>query len=287
MSRTRTIIGIGEAILVRDVDRELPGGTAVTVASVAHQLGHRGIPISRVGQDQYGDRILDWLRRQSVELSSVQTDPDHATGRLTIRRIGGRTRRTFDTFAAFDNLQWDYDLEDLAQQADAVIYSALGMRSGQARSVIDRFLAECRDGLRICSLVAQLEDPLDRTALHDGLQYAQILIVDDAALRELLPSHRPESMEETTASLLKRHALDAVVHIDKTGTLQAVEAAGVITCSDVLPPEADRHATWTGLAHGLIHGWDWNRSLQAAARIGVFTAENPEKPLPADLLDAS
>ena len=51
MARRRTIVGIGEALLAEHPDREEPAGLAPLVAINAILLGHRGLAISRLGQD--------------------------------------------------------------------------------------------------------------------------------------------------------------------------------------------------------------------------------------------
>ncbi|MHC4128850.1 MAG: hypothetical protein ACYSUA_11905, partial [Planctomycetota bacterium] len=142
MARKRVIVGIGEALLAEYPDREEPAGLAALVPIQAVLLGHEGIAISRLGQDRAADALLSGLRERGVDVSHLQSDPDLATGRLVIRALGGAT--LLDAHAAYDQLQWDFDLADIAQGADAVVFGALIMRSGQARSAVDRFLDECK-----------------------------------------------------------------------------------------------------------------------------------------------
>ena len=125
MARQRVIIGIGEAVLCEYPDRVEPGGLAVLCAMHATRLGHRGVPISRIGQDKAADDLTRQLRERGLNVDHIQSDPDLATGRLIIRTMAGKPRRTLTPRAAFDNLQWDFDLVDVAQTADGVVFGTL------------------------------------------------------------------------------------------------------------------------------------------------------------------
>ena len=138
MGRRQTIVGLGEARAER-TDGDEPAGLALVVPINAVLLGHEGIAVSRLGQDRTADLLIERLQALGVDVSHLQRDPDLATARVSTRSVS--SHRGIDTQAAFDNLQWDFDLSDVAQEADAVVFGVLGRQSGQARSTADRFLA--------------------------------------------------------------------------------------------------------------------------------------------------
>jgi fructokinase len=172
MARQRVIAGIGEVLLAEYPDREEPVGLAALVPIHAVLAGHEGIAISRLGQDRAGNCLVSELRERGVDVSHLQTDPDLATGRVLIRALGGTS--VVDAHAAYDQLQWDFDLADVAQGVDAVVYGALIRRSGQARSAIDRFLDECKTALRVFDITDRPGQDRNRNHALSGLEYAQI-----------------------------------------------------------------------------------------------------------------
>jgi sugar/nucleoside kinase (ribokinase family) len=189
MARERVIVSIGEALLCEFPDRTEPGGLALSAALAAVRAGHRGMAISRVGQDAAGERLMHAAHEAGVNVEHIQSDPDLPTGRLVVRSLAGKATRTLSPVpAAFDNLQWDFDLVDVAQHADAVVFGHLARRGGQSRSVIKQFLAECRSAVRVFDLTNRASETLDRGEAWTGLEFAEVVVADEAALRALAPA---------------------------------------------------------------------------------------------------
>jgi fructokinase len=144
-----TIVGLGEALFDVFPDREILGGAPLNVAVHAHQLatvrGGRGAVVSRLGQDSHGSRVIRELTERGVATEFLQTDPDHATGEVFVE-IDDRGQPTYDIVrdVAWDWLQFDPDVEDLARRCDAVCFGSLAQRNGQTRNTIYRFLTACR-----------------------------------------------------------------------------------------------------------------------------------------------
>ncbi len=163
MPRKLTIVGLGEALLMERPDGAQPAGLGASVAMRAVGLGHVGVVISRTGQDDAGTELTNLLDAAGVNTSHLQSDPDLPTGRVIVRATGEMIARHLDTRAAYDNLQWDFDLEDVAQQADGVVFSMLTRRSGQTRSEENRFLAACHGAIKVLDMTA-LDGAPDRRA---------------------------------------------------------------------------------------------------------------------------
>lgn len=162
-----TIVGIGEALFDVFPDESRLGGAPLNVAVHAHQLaraavgeGGRGVVVSRVGQDALGDELLRALRDRGMTTDCIQTDPDRPTGRVYVDHdIDGQPTYDIAPNAAWDNLQFDYDLEDLAQSCAAVCFGTLAQRDAQTRNTIYRFLDACSRAFRL--LDANLRGPKD------------------------------------------------------------------------------------------------------------------------------
>ena len=281
MTRSRVIVAIGEALLAEYPDREEAAGLALLVPIQAQLMGHAGIPISRLGQDDTAERLLALLRSQQIDASHLQSDPDLPTGRL---RSGGlSTSRTKDGRAAFDELQWDFDLTDVAQQADAVVYGALARRTGQCRSVVDRFLAECGPCLRVLDLTNRPDHDAQRTAPTSGLNFADVVVVDKTALGAVLPSASSEPTPDALRQLLRVSNSQVALWAHPGDPLALYTADASWTADQPLGDET-REATVVGLVHGMLSGWDLREALHLAERVTQHAIEHRGQPPPAELL---
>ncbi len=69
----------GETVLGGELDR-YPGGKGANQAVACARLGSQVAMVGRVGDDPYGQRLLDSLQDSGVEVGPVTTDPEHETG---------------------------------------------------------------------------------------------------------------------------------------------------------------------------------------------------------------
>lgn len=149
MGERFTVVGLGEALYdVFPTERRL-GGAPLNVAVAADQLaqvrGGRGVPVSRVGQDDLGEQALAELQERGISTDYIQTDPDRATGRVYVDfDIEGQPSYEIVRDVAWDVIQFDPDLEDLAQRCEAVCFGTLAQRDAQSRNAIHRFLDTTR-----------------------------------------------------------------------------------------------------------------------------------------------
>lgn len=152
-----TIVGLGEALFDIFSDRQVLGGAPLNVAVHAHQLaaprGGSGVVVSRVGQDELGSRVHEELAGRGMSTTYVQADPDHPTGRVFVR-VDEQGQPDYDIAddAAWDWIQSDPDLTDLARQCNAVCFGTLSQRNHQSRSSIRRFLTDARQAVRLLDL---------------------------------------------------------------------------------------------------------------------------------------
>lgn len=145
MAERFTVVGIGEALFDVFPDGERLGGAPLNVAVAADQLAQvrdgRGVLVSRVGQDELGERALAELQQRGLSIDYIETDPDRVTGRVYVDfDIEGHPTYEIVRDVAWDVIQFDPDLEDLAPRCEAVCFGTLAQRDGQSRNTIHRFL---------------------------------------------------------------------------------------------------------------------------------------------------
>lgn len=285
MARERVIVSIGEALLCEYPDRVEPGGLAVNMAWGAARLGHRGVIVSRIGQDAAADTLLRQLKERQLATDHIQSDPDLATGRLIVRSLAGKVTQTLTPRAAFDNLQWDFDLVDVAQQADAVVFGALARREGQSRSIIKRFLAECLNAVRVFDMTNRAGDVIDRNEARSGLELAEGLIADSPALKALSPGWDGKDMRSAAEEIMRASDLTFVIGVDSSGANETFSAhtTEASWAGQASHARVQHEMSIVGLLHGLLNGWDFPKSLEMSQRAATHAAERPDETMETEL----
>jgi sugar/nucleoside kinase (ribokinase family) len=281
MPRQRTIVGLGEALLLEYPDRTEATGLAALVALHAARLGHVGVAITRIGQDDPAEELLRLLNEGGVTTTHIQRDPDLPTGRVIERPIGGRVARYLDSRAAFDNLQADFDLEDVAQQADAVVYGMLTRRGGQTRSEENRFLAACSAAIKVFDLTNRVEPP-NRGQAISGLEHADVAIVDHVAMDAVLPGWGSASPRDAALHMLREAELSLVLAVEEGAGKVTLTAHTAEEVNGATAPAARRPfvASIVAFLHAVLAGRSYEPALELAQRVGEHVEAHGDEPIP-------
>ena len=141
MNEPSVVVGLGEILWdLLPSGRQL-GGAPANFAYCSHLLGSRGVVASRVGSDEPGKDIRQQLRQAGLTDYFVQSDHLHPTGTVNVE-IDQAGQPTFEiTYpAAWDFMEWNQKLQELAESAEAVCFGSLAQRSDESRQTIVRFL---------------------------------------------------------------------------------------------------------------------------------------------------
>lgn len=213
-----TIVGIGESLFDVIAGQYRLGGAPLNVAYHAQQLGKtadgRGVLVSRVGQDELGQRLTAHLREAGMDTGYLQTDPDRATGRVFVRlNDSGQPDYDIVRDAAWDMLWFDPEDEDLAMTCDGVCFGSLAQRDAQSRNAIYRFLDTTRHATRLFD--ANLREPFyDQRTLNKSCELANVVKLNEDELRILgreLAFDEDDQTDSLAQRLLKKYELDMVV----------------------------------------------------------------------------
>jgi len=144
------IVGLGELLWDVFDGHRRPGGAPANVAFHAQQMGLRGIVCSRVGADDLGSELLDFLARQGLDERYVQRDEEHPTGVVTV----DLSRPDEPDYVIHENVAWDHirfddDVRALMQAASAVCFGTLAQRSPESRETIHKCLESASDAVLV------------------------------------------------------------------------------------------------------------------------------------------
>ena len=271
--------------MLRETPRDVvPDGLAARVAVEAAGLGQKGVVVARIGQDDAGDRLITALSAAGVTTEHIQLDPDLPTGRVIDRPLGGVLHRYEDTRVAFDNLQWDFDLEDVAHEADAVVFGLLSRRGGQSRSEEHRFLSQCDAALKIFDVTRRDSKATDRRHLTTGLDLADGVVIDDEGLSIAVPTAVANGVPAALDQLRRESSLSVVIYVsDGDDVCVVTDQASIDGCFPADPWW--RTAGVVAFLDGVLRGRDVASAVSRAETIATYRAENPTDAVPDSLVD--
>ncbi len=134
------IAGLGELLWDIFPDYKRAGGAPANVSFHATKLGNRGIPLSRIGMDEEGQELFQFLHSKSLDTSYIQKDEHVPTGTVDVEIYGGEASYTITEDVAWDRLSLTSDYQDIAREADAVCFGTLAQRDAISRRTIREFL---------------------------------------------------------------------------------------------------------------------------------------------------
>jgi len=142
MKEPHLILGIGELLWDVFPDGMRLGGAPANFSVMAGRLGDRAAILSRIGRDELGRLAMDRLDPMPVEASSLQVDPAHETGRVTVNFVDHEPRYSIHEPAAWDFLELSDNWVQLAERADAICFGSLAQRNPQSLQTIQTLVAE-------------------------------------------------------------------------------------------------------------------------------------------------
>jgi fructokinase len=295
------VVGIGEVLFDCFPDREVLGGAPFNVAIHADAIlgprGGAGLPVTRVGADDHGDRILTESRSRGLDTRYIQSDGVRPTGRVAVRLDAqGHATYEFDADSAWDHLRYDEDLAALAGRCDAIAFGTLGQRSPQSRETIARFLSHAPQAQRLFDVNlrqsyfdAAMIDLSLRMATAAKFNEEEIIAVPDLLGLQVGPSvdDRAHAIAEIYSLVwvaVTRGERGAAIYLDgeKHETMPApfrpVADADTVGAGD---------ACCAGLLCGALLDMSIEQTLWLANRLGAYVAGRPgaTPELPKDLID--
>ena len=277
-SDARIVLGIGELLWDCFPDRRRPGGAPANVVFHATQLGHHGILGSRVGDDSDGDDLRNVLTDRGIDLACLQRDTDRPTGRVTVD-ISDPSAPRFEIHedAAWDAIELDQQLADVAGRSSALCVGTLAQRSARSRETIRRCLQMAHGALTVYDV--NLRPPYYRPEwIEATLALVKVVKLNDEEV-------------EILDSLLNMRAGDGAAFsrgiIERFGVELVCVTRGAAGCLAVTRGEVHEEpglpvqvvdtvgagdAFTAGLITGLLRGWDVARTSRFANRLGARVA---------------
>ena len=271
-----TVVGIGELLWDDFGVSRRPGGAPTNVAFHAAQLGHHGVVVSRVGDDEDGRALRAALAPSALDLSWLQEDPQHATGTVTVDASDpGRPSYTIHEDVAWDHLGWSAALEQLAERAAAVCFGTLAQRSTRSRETIQRFLRQAPKALVVYDVNLR-QRYFTRERIERSLEAADVvkLNLDEVAELARLFELAPDPLAELAATLRERFELELVCVTRAEHGCALFERGAAVDLPGARVQVVDAvgagDAFTAALISARIAGWDLPRTARFASGVAAL-----------------
>lgn len=291
MSDSFLIVGAGEALFDIIRGNAILGGAPLNVAVHAQQLsaklGGRAAMLTRVGQDDLGQRVIQELTRFGVDTSAIQTDPDKKTGRVFVNLDDhGKPSYEIVQDVAWDWLQYDPDLDSLARRCDAIAFGSLAQRNTQSRFALHRVLESAKQAVRLFDVNLR-QHYHSRDILETSLQLSTALKLNTGELPTVCQAlginpgaQMPQ--EQMCLAILKKYKLKHLILTrGELGTLimtpAAVYEGTPAPCNKVANADdvGAGDACSAAILIGLVRRWPLQKVANLANLTGAYVASQP------------
>lgn len=290
-------VGLGEVLFdVFEDGTATLGGAPLNVAVHVHQLASalgvgEGFVVSRVGNDSWGKKICDSLLERGMSTRYIQTDPVHGTGTVSVFMCDGEPGYQIERDAAWDFIEADPALDELAASCDAVCFGSLAQRSAKSRQTVRAFLESAKHSVRLYDVnlrrnTVTQEPGYSAQILERGCEIATIVKVNSAELVEISALfgietsavEEDEIVPELANGLMSRFAIPSlIVTRGAKGTALYTEQGEfrgrvpLVTLEDVHPVGAGDACT-AGILFGSVLGFSPDAAVDLGNRMGAWVA---------------
>jgi fructokinase len=124
-----------------------PGGAPLNVAYHLNKLGIATSIISKVGNDENGNRLTDLMIDWGINLHFLQRDTTHDTSRVLAKMNGNEVTYDIVFPVAWDFIEEDATLCESIKLANYLVYGSLGSRNDVSRRTLMKLLES--DGIKV------------------------------------------------------------------------------------------------------------------------------------------
>ncbi|MDJ1492580.1 carbohydrate kinase [Cytophagaceae bacterium DM2B3-1] len=186
-----------------------PGGAPMNVAADLRNFGVNAQLISRVGNDELGSELLDFLKQKGISTELVQTGQSHLTG-VAKANVSDANEVTYKIVqpVAWDYIQLTQSMEQTVKQSNFFVYGSLVARSQQSHETLLSLLKIAPHKVFDVNLRAP---HYTRKLVEDLLHQAHIAKLNEHELAELAAWYgNSTNLHVTMQTLQDRYSLDTV-----------------------------------------------------------------------------
>ncbi len=205
--------GIGELLWDILPDGRKLGGSPMNVAYHCQAAGIKSAVVSAIGNDKSGSDILEQVQEKEITRDYIQICKSSPTSTVSVTLNQGIPDFTIHPDVAWDEIQWNDNLESLAKSIDAAAFGSLSQRNSVSRLSIHSFLKSMKpESLRVFDINLRQQFH-SKELLKETLELSNILKINDEELPVLAKYVNIKgTVKEQLQALIDRYSLNLVAY---------------------------------------------------------------------------
>jgi len=177
------VVCFGETLWDVFPDKKVIGGAPLNVSLRLHSLGAQVGMISRIGRDDDGDQLIEYLKEVSFDQSMIQYDAQYPTGNVLVHLDKNNTA----TYTISEPVAWDHiciqqsDIKNISK-SDAFIFGSLCCRNDVSKNTLFEYLSSAKFKV----FDANLRPPFyEMNSILKLMETADMIKLNDEELEEI------------------------------------------------------------------------------------------------------
>tara|TARA_B100000795_G_C22804213_1_gene443813 strand:+ start:453 stop:1295 length:843 start_codon:yes stop_codon:yes gene_type:complete len=177
------VLSFGEVLMDCLPDKNVIGGAPFNVITHIKRLGESSGIISKIGTDDFGDKINFFLKNENIDLF-VQRDENYKTGYVTVKFINSQPNYTIHSECG-----WEFiDFFDVSPP-DYFVFGSLALHFPQNKKSFLKYKQGFKNAISICDL--NLRTPyFSKENIEMCLSNADVLKINDDELDYLAAEYK-------------------------------------------------------------------------------------------------
>lgn len=214
MKKIFKVLGVGEILWDVFPSGKKLGGAPTNFAYHVSALGHEGVVVSRIGNDDFGREIIEQLISLGLGTDYLQIDGDRETGVVEVHiDTNNQPSYIIKEDVAWDFIQWDTKFDTLLETTDAICFGTLAQRSRVSRNTIITLLEKAsRDAIKAYDINLR-QSFYNKGIVVDSLKLADIIKLNSDEIelvRDMLNINSKYSEEEFCRYLIDSYDLKLI-----------------------------------------------------------------------------
>ena len=205
------VLSLGELLWDMLPSGKRAGGAPVNFAYHAMMNGADGYSVSAVGEDELGDELLAETAKAGIHAVIQRNAWPTSTVEVELRN--GIPEYTIIKNVAWDHILYTKQLIEVVEQADAVCYGTLALRSPESHATITELLKHTKPGAMKFFDINLRGDHYSKELIEELLKEATVFKINDEELLLLRDMFdiRGTSGEDASRWFLEQYKLDYVI----------------------------------------------------------------------------
>ena len=203
------VVAFGEILWDLLPDGPVLGGAPLNFAYRCSALGLGVTMVSRVGDDDLGERAVDQMRSLGLNLDLVQRDPTRPTGTVpVVLSETGEPSYTIVRDVAYDCIELPRDVEDVLRGTECVYFGTVAQRGPVSRATLRALLDSFHGRYRLLDINLR-RDCFDEAGVSASLERADIVKMNDQEISQVaaMAGLGGDSIPEMAAELVRAYGL--------------------------------------------------------------------------------